>query len=283
MTGYILDGFSVAEQEIIKIAEEIVLYPDVRPPKIVVILVGNDIASSVYVQYKVKACARVGIDSIVLQYEDTISQEYLKKVINEFNNDSTLDAILLQLPLPKHLNAQDAIRTIDPQKDVDCLHPFNIGLLVHSLAYITPCTPSGILKLLQYYEIGIQSSHIVVIGRSLIVGKPFALLALQHNATVTLCHSYTNSIKQFTRHADILIVAVGKAHFLTQDMVKEGAVVVDVGINRKEGKLVGDTDFEKLLPKVSAITPVPKGIGPMTIAQLLQNTLLLWKRNLYLE
>ena len=247
-----------------------------RPaPKLVLILVGNNPASQVYVAGKSKACSQVGISSQIYHLEENTTEEELEKVIKTLNKDKTVDGILLQLPLPNHLNEQKMIDLISPEKDVDGLTKINLGkLLSCDNSGLFGCTPSGIIELLKHYKVDLKGKDVVVINRSLLVGKPLALMFLQENATVTICHSKTKDLKQKTLNADIVVVAVGKKHFLTEDMVKEGAIVIDVGINRDENtkKLCGDVDFDNVSKKCSLITPVPGGVGPMTIAMLLKNT-----------
>lgn len=246
-----------------------------RLPHLVVILVGNDVGSKSYVAGKEKASIAVGMQNSTLRYEDTISENELIQVIQELNYDDNVDGILVQLPLPKHIDTNRVLFSINPDKDVDGFHPYNIGKMLIGEETVLPCTPKGIMKILE--EIGyddLSGKKAVVIGRSNIVGKPIAQLLLNKNATVTITHSRTKDIEKTTRQADIVIAAVGVAKLVKGDWIKEGAVVIDVGINRGEdGKLCGDVDFDDCIDKVKFITPVPKGIGPMTIAMLLENTL----------
>ncbi|HQD91643.1 MAG TPA: bifunctional 5,10-methylenetetrahydrofolate dehydrogenase/5,10-methenyltetrahydrofolate cyclohydrolase [Bacilli bacterium] len=242
-------------------------------PKLVVILVGDDPASKLYVQSKQKACEEVGVISETILLDSTITEEQLVLEIERLNNDPTVHGILVQLPLPKHLNETLIINTISDKKDVDGFHIYNKGRLINNLETIVPATPLGVLTLLKEYNIEIKGKHAVVIGRSNIVGRPMAALLLNHDATVTICHRYTENLKQYTLIADIIVCAVGKPNLITADMVKEGAVIIDVGINRLGKKVVGDVDFENVKDKASAITPVPGGVGPMTIAMLLSNLL----------
>lgn len=242
-------------------------------PKLVVILVGDDPASKLYVQSKQKACEEVGVISETILLDSTITEEQLVLEIERLNNDPTVHGILVQLPLPKHLNETLIINTISDKKDVDGFHIYNKGRLINNLETIVPATPLGVLTLLKEYNIEIKGKHSVVIGRSNIVGRPMAALLLNHDATVTICHRYTENLKQYTLMADIIVCAVGKPNLITADMVKEGAVIIDVGINRLGKKVVGDVDFENVKDKASAITPVPGGVGPMTIAMLLSNLL----------
>lgn len=242
-------------------------------PGLAVIVVGNDPASAVYVRNKHKACCEVGIRSIQIELpEETTEKELLAK-IELLNADEAIHGILVQLPLPKHINESVIINAIHPNKDVDAFHPINVGKIMLGDYQFLPCTPAGIMALLDYYEINVAGKNCVVIGRSNIVGKPMAHLLMERNGTVTVCHSKTKNIAEFTKNADIIIVAVGKAGFLTADMIREGAIVIDVGINRIDGKLCGDVDFEHVSLKTSHITPVPGGVGPMTITTLLNNTL----------
>ncbi len=244
------------------------------PPSLAVVLVGNDPASQVYVKNKKKACEFTGIESLSFELPETTSQLELLSLIHELNNREDVTGILVQLPLPKHIDSQAILLAIKPGKDVDCFHPYNVGLLSVGQATLKPCTPWGVIELLKRSNITIEGKHCVVIGRSNIVGKPVGLMLLAENATVTTCHSKTKNIKEICKQADIIIAAVGIAHFVTADMVKEGAVLIDVGMNRLEnGKLCGDIDFENCKDISSAITPVPGGVGPMTIAMLMKNCL----------
>lgn len=238
-----------------------------------VIIVGEDPASKVYVANKKKACEMLGIISEEYALPENTTQEELLALIDELNNKTTINGILCQLPLPKHLDEQAVINAILPEKDVDAFHPQNVGKIMLGDYDFVPCTPAGIMEMLQYENIDIAGKTCVVIGRSNIVGKPMGMLLLHQNGTVTICHSRTKDLASVCKNADILVAAVGRPNFVTADMVKEGAVVIDVGINRVDGKLVGDVDFESVKDKCSAITPVPGGVGPMTIAMLMQNTL----------
>lgn len=249
-------------------------------PKLVVVLVGNNSASEVYVRNKHKACGEVGIESEVIKMPEETTQQELLDVVKGLNEDQTVDGILVQLPLPGQINEKVVLRSILPEKDVDGFHPVNVGLLSIGDDCYAPATPSGIIAMFKEYGIEIAGKHCVIIGRSNIVGKPMAALLLRHNATVTVCHSKTQNLGELTRQADIVIVATGHRHTLTADMVKEGAVVIDVGMNRNElGKLCGDVDFEEVKEKASFITPVPGGVGPMTITELLENTILAAQRH----
>lgn len=238
-----------------------------------VILVGENPASKIYVANKKKACEAIGINSYeYILPEDTTEQELLA-LVETLNNDSKVNGILCQLPLPKHLDEKTVINAISPEKDVDAFHPVNVGKIMIGDYDFLPCTPAGIMEMLKHYNIDVTGKRCVVIGRSNIVGKPMAMLLLHSNGTVTVCHSKTENLADITRNADILVAAVGKAKFVTEDMVKDGAVVIDVGMNRIDGKLCGDVDFESVSKKASFITPVPGGVGPMTIAMLMKNTL----------
>ncbi len=239
-----------------------------------VIIVGEDSASKVYVANKHKACADVGIESFQYALPAHTTQEQLLTLVDELNRDGRVNGILVQLPLPKHIDETAVIHAIDPSKDVDAFHPANVGKIMIGDFDFLPCTPAGVMTLLDKTGIEIAGKHCVIIGRSNIVGKPQAMLMLHRHATVSICHSKTENLRQITAQADILIAAVGRAKFVTADMVKDGAVVIDVGINRDEnGKLCGDVDFEQVQDKASYITPVPGGVGPMTITTLLENTL----------
>ena len=243
-------------------------------PKLVVVLVGDNSASQVYVRNKHKSCGEVGIESEVITMPEQTTQQELLEVVERLNQDETVDGILVQLPLPKQIDEKTVLRSILPEKDVDGFHPVNVGLLSIGDECFAPATPSGIIAMFQEYGINIAGKNCVVIGRSNIVGKPMAALLLKNNATVTICHSKTEDLASYTRRADVGIVATGRRHTLTADMVKEGAVVVDVGMNRNEqGKLCGDVDYEEVKEKASFITPVPGGVGPMTITELLENTI----------
>lgn len=277
----ILDGKKVSEiifENIKKEAAELE-----KKPKLAVILVGNNPASQIYVRIKQKRAISLGFDSVDIKYPETITEDELLTVIKELNEDKTVNAILIQLPLPKSINTSKVLNAINPIKDVDGFHPENVGKLTsNQKPYAIACTARGILELLNYYKIDIEGKNVVVIGRSNIVGTPVARLLQNKNATVTVCHSKTANIKEHTLKADMIICAIGSPKFLKADMIKDGVIIVDVGINRIDDdfggyKLVGDTDFENLFDKASYITPVPKGVGPMTIAGLMQNTLDLYK------
>ncbi len=260
-----------------KMKEEVITYLEKykRLPHLVVILVGDNPASVSYVTGKGKACEEIGIKNTTIKKPETITEKELLDIINDLNNDSDVDGILVQLPLPKHINPDLVINAIKPEKDVDGFHPINVASLYLKQPGIVSCTPKGIIEVLDYANIEIAGKHAVVIGRSNIVGMPVSKLLLDRNATVTICHSKTKNLEEITKTADIIIAAVGKAKFVKSNMVNEGAVVIDVGVNRdsETGKLCGDVDFKDVEPKASYITKVPGGIGPMTITCLMENTL----------
>ena len=279
----ILDGKVLAQKIREDLKKEIDEYLSrgMRNPNLVVILVGEDPASQVYVENKRKACKEVGINSMVFKLPENTTQVELLELIGKFNGDDDIDGILVQLPLPSHINTQEIIEAINPHKDVDGFHPENVGKLATGKSDgIIPCTPLGIWIMLKHYKIPTFKKDVVIVGASNIVGKPMGLLFLKNEeAPVSICHINTKDLSSYTKRAEILIVAVGKPNLITPDMVKDGAVVVDVGINRLEnGKLVGDTDFEGLKEKVHAITPVPGGVGPMTVASLLLNTVSIYRK-----
>jgi methylenetetrahydrofolate dehydrogenase (NADP+)/methenyltetrahydrofolate cyclohydrolase len=266
----ILDGKKVAQSIYEKVLLDLSLLPKI--PKVVFILVGEDPASQTYVGSKTKKCLDLGLQSETLVLPGNTSEEALIAKINSLNDNKNVHGILVQLPLPPHISKLRVLRSIDPMKDVDGLHPDNVGRLAQGDPRFAPCTPAGILEILKFYAIPIEGSRVVVLGRSDIVGKPAALLMLAQNATVTICHSKTRDLTKEIASADILIAALGKPKFIKAAMVKSGATIIDVGIHRtSEGKLVGDVDFEEVSPKASAITPVPGGVGPMTIAMLMKN------------
>lgn len=285
MTAEIIKGLEVAKQIRQNMKEEVIaLKKQAITPKLTVILIGDDPASHSYVNGKEKASKEIGIESEIIRLKDDISEADLLDEIDKLNNDETVDGILVQLPLPKHINEQKVIEAIHPDKDVDGFHPISIGRMMVGQDTFLPCTPNGILTLLKSKEIQIEGANAVIIGRSNIVGKPMGQLLLNENATVTYCHSRTKDLKTFTKNADILIVAMGKAHAIDESYVKEGAAVIDVGVNRtNEGKLTGDVDFEAVKEVASFITPVPRGVGPMTITMLLQNTIISAKRRKGIE
>ena len=250
-----------------------------RAPCLVAILVGDDPASKVYISNKEKACNEVGIRNITDRSPADISEDVLIEHIHRYNTDSEVDGILVQLPLPNHINTENVLRAIDSKKDVDGFHPDNVSKLWLKEDCLLPCTPKGIITLLDEYNIDLCGKHVVVVGRSNIVGLPISKLCIDRNATVTICHSKTQNLSDITKQADILIVAIGRPKFITGDMVSDGVVVIDVGINRVDGKLYGDVDYEAVKDKASYITPVPGGVGPMTICELMDNTLKCYKNN----
>ncbi|MDQ1283762.1 MAG: Bifunctional protein FolD [Patescibacteria group bacterium] len=247
-------------------------------PGLAVVLAGDDPASKIYVSNKEKACQELGIHSKVYRLNSDTNQAEVMNLIEKLNNDSKIHGILVQLPLPGHIVEKEVIEAIDPKKDVDCFHPENVGRMLSGNGRMFPCTPAGVMEMLKEYEIEIVGKDAVVIGKSNIVGKPMAAMLLNAGATVTVCHSRTKDLKAHCEKADILVSAAGKAGLITADMIKSGAAVIDVGINRSEdGKIIGDVDFEKVKDVAGAITPVPGGVGPMTIAMLVKNTILATK------
>ena len=272
----ILDGKAVS----LKVKESVKVRADELKnfgvePTLAVVLVGEDKASQTYVRAKEKACNEYGIKSVAHRLSENTTQNELLALINVLNLDDSIHGILVQLPLPKHIDTNVVLAAIDPRKDVDGFHAVNVGKRVSGLDGFVPCTPLGVMEILKEYGIDVAGLNAVVIGRSNIVGKPMANLLLNASATVTVTHSKTKNLKEICKNADLIVAAIGKPFFLKADMVKEGAVVVDVGINRlDDGRLVGDVDFEEVAPKCSYITPVPGGVGPMTIAMLLNNTIL---------
>ncbi|MDR2993891.1 MAG: bifunctional methylenetetrahydrofolate dehydrogenase/methenyltetrahydrofolate cyclohydrolase FolD [Bacillus cereus] len=274
MVAVIIKGNEVAEKKRAQLTEEVVkLKEQGIVPGLAVILVGEDPASRSYVKGKEKGCEQVGIYSELIELPETITEERLLAEIDRLNGDDRINGILVQLPLPKHIEEKAIIERISPEKDVDGFHPISVGRMMTGQDTFLPCTPHGIVELVKETNLDISGKHVVVIGRSNIVGKPVGQLFLNENATVTYCHSKTQNIKELSKLADILIVAVGRAKMVTADYIKEGAVVIDVGVNRLEtGKLCGDVDFDNVLDVAGYITPVPKGVGPMTITMLLHNT-----------
>ena len=271
----IIDGKSISAKVREKIKEETsLLIAEGVTPGLAVIIVGEDSASKVYVRNKIKACEEVGFYSENYALPENTTEEGLLSLVKQLNENPAIHGILVQLPLPKHLDANKVIAAIDPKKDVDAFHVQNVGKIMLGQYDFLPCTPAGVMKLLEYSNIDVAGKDCVVVGRSNIVGKPQAMLLMHANATVQICHSRTRDLAKKTAAADILIVAIGKAKFITADMIKEGAVVIDVGMDRDEnGKLCGDVDFDSCFEKASYITPVPGGVGPMTISMLLENTL----------
>jgi len=290
----LIDGKKIAAEIKAEIADEVSRMTALghRAPHLAAVLVGHDGASETYVAGKVKSCGEVGFKSTLVRYEDDISEERLLKTVDDLNLDPDIDGFIVQLPLPKHISEQKVIEAIDPRKDVDGFHPVNVGRLVLGLPAFISATPAGIVELLNRYKIETSGKHCVVVGRSNIVGKPISILMSQKaypgDCTVTVCHSRTTDLAGFVRSADILIAALGKPEFVTADMVREGAVVIDVGITRvksdqtKSGwKLLGDVKFDEVAPKCSYITPVPGGVGLMTIVSLLRNTMKAAKKEIY--
>lgn len=269
----IIDGKAVSQ----KIKEDLTLQvKDLKAkginPCLAVIIVGEDPASKVYVGGKIRDCEQIGIESKHFPLPEETTEKELLELVEKLNKDDSVSGLLVQLPLPKHINEKTIINAIDPKKDVDAFHPFNVGKIMIGDYEFLPCTPAGVMELLDAYNIDVSGKECVVIGRSNIVGKPQAMLLLQKNGTVTICHSKTKDLKEVTKRADILVVAIGKGEFVTGDMIKDGAVVIDVGMNRNaEGKLVGDVHFESAEKKASYITPVPGGVGVMTRAVLMKN------------
>ena len=272
----LLDGKALSEKikEEVKVEVAQLVEEKQITPGLAVILVGNDAASATYVASKAKSCKNAGIYSVVHEMPESITQEELLETIQRMNENPKLDGILVQLPLPKHIDTTTVLEAIDPLKDVDGFHPYNVGRMVSNLDAFLPATPFGVMRMFQEYGIELSGKNVVVIGSSDIVGKPMASLLINAKATVTVCNSRTKDLKAHTLAADIVVIAVGVPYLLKEDMVKDGAIVIDVGINRLDtGKLVGDADFEGLKNKCSHLTPVPGGVGPMTIAMLLKNTI----------
>ncbi len=272
----LIDGKSLAQKVQENVAKEVEELKQVKNivPGLAVLLIGDDPASHAYVNMKAKACEKVGFYSITHNMPDTISQDEIIATIEMMNANPRIDGILVQLPLPKHIDTNKILEVIDPKKDVDGFHAYNVGRLVTGLDSFVACTPLGVMKMFEEYEIDLEGKDVCVVGASNIVGKPMASLLLNANATVTVTHIFTKDLKAHTSKADIVVVGVGVPGLIKEDMVKEGAIVIDIGINRLEnGSLVGDVDFRNVAPKCSYITPVPGGVGPMTIAMLLSNTL----------
>lgn len=294
MNYELIDGKKISQQLQEEIAADVKAFTSKggKTPHLAAVLVGDDPASKAYVGSKVKTCEKVGFKSTLVTFPSTITEQELLNKLDELNNDKDIDGYIVQLPLPKHINEHKIIEAVKPSKDVDGFHPINVGRLVLDLPTYISATPYGITQLLERYNIDTVGKNCVVIGRSHIVGSPMSILMAKNskfaNCTVTLCHSRTKDLKAHCLNADIIIAAIGKPNFVTADMVKQGAVIIDVGINRvddtslpKGYKLVGDVDFDACAPKCSYITPVPGGVGPMTIASLLKNTLLAAKKEIY--
>ena len=277
MSFELIDGKLVSNNIRQEIKEKVssLLSKHSQVPCLAAVLVGDNPASEIYVRNKRKACADVGIYSEEYKLPEDTTQDELLKIIDGLNNNDKINGILVQLPLPNHIDESLILKAVSPQKDVDGFHPVNAGLLFQGEQKFIACTPHGIIKMLEFYNIDIQGKNAVVLGRSNIVGKPASMLLLQKHATVTICHSRTKNLQEILKEADIIVAAIGRAHFVTKDMVKKGAVVIDVGINRLDtGKLAGDVDFENVKDLCSHITPVPGGVGPMTITMLLWNTVM---------
>lgn len=271
----ILNGREVADSVLDGVKKDVDLLKSkgVSPKLAVLIWKGNE-AGKVYVKNKEKACEKVGIESVRIDLEDSVSQEDLLAKIEELNKDKSVNGFIVQLPLPTQIDVPKILKSVDPYKDVDGFHAYNMGkmMLDKNFEDLAPCTPKGMIKILEYYKIDVAGMDAVVIGKSNIVGKPMAVMLMNRGATVTVCHSRTKDVARYTREADLVVVAVGKAGFLKADMVKKGAVILDVGINRVDGKVVGDVDFAEVEKKAGAIAPVPGGVGPMTVACLMANT-----------
>ena len=273
---FIIDGKKISNEIKDELKEKVAkLKNEGKEITLAVVLVGQDPASKIYVKNKEKACEYVGVNSKTYELPQTTSEEELLKLINELNANQEVNGILVQLPLPKHINEELVINTISPLKDVDGFHPENVGKLSIGQAGFISCTPAGIIELLKRYNIEIEGKNCVIVGRSNIVGKPMAMLLLRENATVTVCHSRTKNLEEMTKQADILVAAIGRAKFIGKEHIKEGAIIIDVGMNRDDNnKLCGDVDFDRVKDICGSITPVPGGVGPMTITTLLSNTVL---------
>lgn len=284
----LIDGKALAEKIKEEIAQKVQdhVSSGLRPPHLAAVLVGEDPASNIYVKNKVKSCEQVGFESTLIRRPASITQDELLTIIQSLNEDPLIDGFIVQLPLPNHINEEVVTMAIHPSKDVDGFHPENFGRMAQGMDCYLPATPCGIIEMLKAYQIETSGKNAVVVGRSNIVGTPMSILLSrkgpQGDATVTLCHSRTPDLKEFTQKADILVAAIGRSNFITGDMVKEGAVIIDVGMNRVGKKLSGDVDFESVAPKASYITPVPGGVGPMTVVSLLLNTLKAAKKEIYL-
>ena len=286
MKDKILDGKKLADKLNLELKDKIgdLVKETGVIPKLVTIIVGNNPSSKIYVNIKHKTCEKVGIISIVKELDENISQDNLIGEINRYNNDPNVHGILLQLPLPDNLKAKtsEIVDNIIPSKDVDGLNSATKGKLFNYEEELAPCTPKGIIKLLEHYEVDLEGKEVVIINRSNLVGKPLIFMLLKRNATVSICHTSTRDMDKHIKNADIIIVAVGKPNFITKDRIKQGAVIVDVGTNRIDGKLCGDVDFEGVIDKCSKISPSPGGVGPLTVAFLMQNTYLAYKKQLKL-
>lgn len=272
----ILDGKLVSSKIREKIKEELLTFNS--KPKLVDIQIGNNSSSDIYIKTKEKACLEIGIDFECIRFDESVNEELIINKIKELNSDKSINGILIQSPIPNKFNLNKLVNMIDPSKDVDGLTDINVGRLVNDNEGLIPCTPFGIIQLLNYYNIDVTSKNVVIVGRSSLVGKPLYNLLLNKNATVTICHSLTSNLIDFTSKADILVVAAGHKHLITSDMVKDGVVVIDVGINRVEGIIYGDVDFNGIASTASFITPVPGGVGPMTVTMLLYNVVKSYKK-----
>ena len=273
----LLDGKKIKLEKIEELQKEISTLE--RKPGLAVIQVGDDPASNVYVGNKEKTGLELGCNFEHIKFPEDVEEDLVLATIDKLNDDMSIDGILVQMPLPKHLDAGKIQNRVCHKKDVDGLTDINAGLLMHNKDCLVPCTPYGIIEILKYYNISISGKNVVIVGRSELVGRPMLSLMLNNNATVTICHSYTSNLSEFTSKADILVVAVGKKHMINSSMIKDGAVIIDVGINREDGKLYGDVDFEDVKDKCSYITPVPGGVGQMTVLSLYQNLLKAYKMN----
>ncbi len=271
MKATILDGNKILEE--IKKRAQVVIPTLKSKPKLATIIIGNNPASLMYINMKKKACNEVGIDVEKIEFSETEKEETIIKSIERLNNEPTIQAILVQLPLPKHFNEEKILNSVSIKKDVDGLHAHNLGLITLNKEHLVPCTPKGICYLLEKYKIHIKGKNITIVGHSKEVGKPLAAMLLNRNATVTICHEHTKDLAQWTKQADILISATGVPHLIKENMVKENAVVIDVGIAKKEEQVIGDVDFKNVAEKASFITPVPGGVGPITIAMVIENIL----------
>ena len=285
MVAQVISGTKLAKKIKSEIARTVTTYLEhgKRAPGLAVILVGLDPASQIYVENKRKSCAEIGIFSKSYDLAETTTETELLRLIDELNADEKIDGILIQLPLPKHINSIKVIERIAPQKDVDGFHPYNVGRLCQRIPTLRACTPYGIMRLLETTNTDLHGKHAVIVGASNIVGRPMALEFLLAGATVTVTHRFTQALEHHIRQADIVVVAVGKPQFIPGDWIKEGSIVIDVGINRLEGKLVGDVEYDVALQKAAFITPVPGGVGPMTVAMLMQNTLLAYEHNQHIK
>ncbi|XBC39653.1 MAG: bifunctional methylenetetrahydrofolate dehydrogenase/methenyltetrahydrofolate cyclohydrolase FolD [Buchnera aphidicola (Chaetogeoica yunlongensis)] len=284
MKSKILNGQYIANKLQLKISKKVQskLKIGKRPPGLAIILIGSNLASQIYVSKKLEVCKKIGFISQLWKFSNLVKESKILNLIEKLNKDSTIDGILIQLPIPKHINKKTLFSSINPNKDVDGFHPYNTGLLCQKIPYLRPCTPLGIITLLKYYKIKIKGLHAVMIGASNIVGRPMSMELLLSGCTTTITHRYTKKLKKFTKQADLIIIAIGQANFLTKKWIKKGAIIIDVGINRLDnGKIVGDINFNSIYKKASYLTPVPGGVGPMTVITLLKNTLKVYEQNYY--